>query len=133
MRTHRMHTAAAVRRHKSQGAEFKSALQRIPSASFCWFKNTTFLGIALSSATAQLCRISDTMPFKRTIEIGRVALCTYGPDAGKLFVIVDILDANRVCLAYFTVGCLEELPEASAPRFHGFSYLGDILHSSLNH
>lgn len=39
------------------------------------------------------------MPFKRTIEIGRVALCTYGPDAGKLFVIVDILDANRVCIA----------------------------------
>lgn len=39
------------------------------------------------------------MPFKRTIEIGRVALCTYGPDAGKLFVIVDILDANRVRLS----------------------------------
>ena len=38
-----------------------------------------------------------TMPFKRTIEIGRVALCNYGPDAGKLYVISDILDANRVC------------------------------------
>lgn len=36
------------------------------------------------------------MPFKRTIEIGRVALCNYGEDAGKLFVIVDILDATRV-------------------------------------
>lgn len=52
------------------------------------------------------------MPFKRTIEIGRVALCTYGPDAGKLFVIVDILDANRVCLAYFAVGCFEALAES---------------------
>jgi hypothetical protein len=37
-----------------------------------------------------------TMPFKRTVEVGRVALCNYGPDAGKLFVIVDILDSNRV-------------------------------------
>lgn len=37
-----------------------------------------------------------TMPFKRTVEIGRVALCTYGPDAGKLYVIVDVLDSNRV-------------------------------------
>lgn len=37
------------------------------------------------------------MPFKRTVEIGRVALCTYGPDAGKLYVIVDVLDSNRVC------------------------------------
>jgi ribosomal protein L14E/L6E/L27E len=36
------------------------------------------------------------MPFKRTVEIGRVALCTYGPDAGKLYVIVDVLDAHRV-------------------------------------
>lgn len=36
------------------------------------------------------------MPFKRTVEIGRIALCTYGPDAGKLYVIVDVLDANRV-------------------------------------
>ena len=36
------------------------------------------------------------MPFKRTVEIGRIALCTYGPDAGKLYVIVDVLDGNRV-------------------------------------
>lgn len=38
------------------------------------------------------------MPFKRTIEIGRVALCNYGDDAGKLYVIVDVLDAARVCV-----------------------------------
>jgi hypothetical protein len=36
------------------------------------------------------------MPFKRTVEVGRVVLCNYGPDAGKIFVIVDILDSNRV-------------------------------------
>lgn len=36
------------------------------------------------------------MPFKRTVEIGRVALCNYGPDAGKLYVIVDVLDGQRV-------------------------------------
>jgi hypothetical protein len=47
------------------------------------------------------------MPFKRTIEIGRVALCTYGPDTGKLFVIVDILDGNRVCWLYICLnGCI---------------------------
>lgn len=40
------------------------------------------------------------MPFKRTVEIGRVALCTYGPDAGKLYVIVDVLDSNRVRSAF---------------------------------
>lgn len=40
---------------------------------------------------------SGAMPFKRTVEIGRVALCNYGEDAGKLFVIVDVLDGNRVC------------------------------------
>lgn len=38
------------------------------------------------------------MPFKRTIEIGRVALCNYGADAGKLYVIVDVLDTARVRL-----------------------------------
>ncbi|KAI4345823.1 hypothetical protein L6164_012915 [Bauhinia variegata] len=35
------------------------------------------------------------MPFKRFIEIGRVALINYGKDYGKLVVIVDVLDQNR--------------------------------------
>jgi len=35
------------------------------------------------------------MPFARNVEIGRVALINYGPDYGKLVVIVDVLDHNR--------------------------------------
>ncbi|KNA12958.1 hypothetical protein SOVF_121590 [Spinacia oleracea] len=36
------------------------------------------------------------MPFKRYVEIGRVALVNYGKDYGQLVVIVDVLDQNRV-------------------------------------
>ncbi|XP_020248356.1 probable 60S ribosomal protein L14 isoform X4 [Asparagus officinalis] len=35
------------------------------------------------------------MPFKRYVEIGRVALVNYGRDYGKLVVIVDVIDQNR--------------------------------------
>ncbi|XP_058070043.1 large ribosomal subunit protein eL14y-like [Magnolia sinica] len=35
------------------------------------------------------------MPFKRHVEIGRVALVNYGKDYGKLVVIVDLIDKNR--------------------------------------
>ncbi|MFQ6620840.1 hypothetical protein Gotur_002102, partial [Gossypium turneri] len=34
-------------------------------------------------------------PFKRYVEIGRVALVNYGKDYGKLVVIVDVVDQNR--------------------------------------
>ncbi|KAJ0054729.1 hypothetical protein Pint_01699 [Pistacia integerrima] len=36
------------------------------------------------------------MPFKRYVEIGRVALVNYGKDYGKLVVIVDVIDQNRI-------------------------------------
>ena len=36
--------------------------------------------------------------FKRFVEIGRVVLISYGPDAGKLATIIDVIDANRVLL-----------------------------------
>ena len=36
------------------------------------------------------------MPFKRHVEIGRVAMVNYGEDYGKLVVISDIVDQNRV-------------------------------------
>jgi hypothetical protein len=36
------------------------------------------------------------MPFKRYVEIGRIALVNYGPDCGKLVVISDVVDQNRV-------------------------------------
>jgi large subunit ribosomal protein L14e len=37
------------------------------------------------------------MAFKRFVEVGRVVLINYGPDAGKLATIVDIVDQNK-CL-----------------------------------
>ncbi|KAA3485386.1 60S ribosomal protein L14-1-like [Gossypium australe] len=37
----------------------------------------------------------EDMPFKRYVEIGRVALVNYGKDYGKLVVIVDVVDQNR--------------------------------------
>ncbi|GFZ17686.1 ribosomal protein L14 [Actinidia rufa] len=36
------------------------------------------------------------MPFKRYVEIGRVALVNYGKDYGRLVVIVDVIDQNRI-------------------------------------
>eukprot|EP00500_Bicosoecida_sp_ms1_P002493 CAMPEP_0203806146 /NCGR_PEP_ID=MMETSP0115-20131106/33_1 /ASSEMBLY_ACC=CAM_ASM_000227 /TAXON_ID=33651 /ORGANISM="Bicosoecid sp, Strain ms1" /LENGTH=106 /DNA_ID=CAMNT_0050714803 /DNA_START=65 /DNA_END=382 /DNA_ORIENTATION=- len=35
------------------------------------------------------------MSFQRFVEVGRVALVSYGPDEGKLCVIVDVVDQNR--------------------------------------
>jgi Ribosomal protein L14E/L6E/L27E len=37
------------------------------------------------------------MVFKRYVEVGRVVLVNYGPDAGKLATIIDIVDQNK-CL-----------------------------------
>ena len=42
------------------------------------------------------------MPFKRYMEVGRVVFINYGPDAGKLATVVDIVDQN---------GCLIDGPE----------------------
>lgn len=39
-------------------------------------------------------------PFKRYVEIGRVALVNYGKEYGRLVVIVDVIDQNRVCLCF---------------------------------
>ena len=36
------------------------------------------------------------MPFRRYVEIGRVAVVNYGPEYGKLVVISDVIDQNRV-------------------------------------
>ena len=37
--------------------------------------------------------------FKRFVEVGRVVLVNEGPSAGKLAVIAEIIDHNRVSLA----------------------------------
>merc|ERR1711918_242517 len=42
---------------------------------------------------------SKTMGFTRFVEMGRVVLINYGPDAGKLGMIVDVIDQNR-CMVY---------------------------------
>ncbi len=36
------------------------------------------------------------MPFTRNVEIGRIALVNYGEEYGKLVVITDVVDQNRV-------------------------------------
>eukprot|EP00894_Picocystis_sp_ML_P001745 jgi/Pico_ML_1/52262/g2992.t1 len=36
------------------------------------------------------------MPFARFVQIGRVALVNYGKDYGKLVVVTDVIDQNRV-------------------------------------
>ncbi|XP_046340433.2 60S ribosomal protein L14-like, partial [Haliotis rufescens] len=37
-------------------------------------------------------------PFKRFVEVGRVAYIAFGDDKGKLAVIVDVLDQNRALI-----------------------------------
>ncbi|KAI8847197.1 Rpl14 protein [Chytridium lagenaria] len=44
------------------------------------------------------------MVFTRFVEVGRVVLVTYGPFAGKLAVIVDIVDHSRVLIDGPTTG-----------------------------
>lgn len=53
-------------------------------------------------------------PFTRFVEIGRVALVNYGPDEGKLAVIIDVLDQNRVG----TSSSLTRSPSSSPGSFH---------------
>ena len=39
---------------------------------------------------------SPSQPFNKYLEIGRVCLINYGPDAGKLCTVLDFVDHNRV-------------------------------------
>lgn len=41
---------------------------------------------------------TGTMPFQRYVEIGRVAMINYGDEYGKLVVISDVVDHNRVSI-----------------------------------
>jgi hypothetical protein len=36
------------------------------------------------------------MPFQRYVEVGRVVIINYGKEYGKLYVITDVVDQNRV-------------------------------------
>ena len=42
------------------------------------------------------------MPFQRMVEIGRLARVSFGDAAGKLVVITDVVDQNRVIIKIFT-------------------------------
>ncbi|KAF9926650.1 hypothetical protein FBU30_003794 [Linnemannia zychae] len=44
------------------------------------------------------------LTFQRVVEVGRVVMVNYGPDAGKLAVIVDIIDHNRALIEGPTTG-----------------------------
>jgi large subunit ribosomal protein L14e len=44
-----------------------------------------------------LYRSYSKMPFSRYMEVGRVVLINYGPEKGKLAVVIDIVDQNK-CL-----------------------------------
>mmetsp|Transcript_3622 Transcript_3622/g.6881 ORF Transcript_3622/g.6881 Transcript_3622/m.6881 type:complete len:136 (-) Transcript_3622:1495-1902(-) len=49
------------------------------------------------------------MGFRRFVENGRVVLITYGPLAGRLAVIVNILDENRVLIDGPTTGVARQV------------------------
>lgn len=59
-------------------------------------QQTRFTPLLLSSTHKRFPERSANMPFKRYVEIGRVALVTFGEDYGKLVVISDVVDQNRV-------------------------------------
>nr|XP_009686264.1 PREDICTED: 60S ribosomal protein L14 [Struthio camelus australis] len=54
-------------------------------------------GLALALLPAGSCRARRGLQrvFKRFVEIGRVAFISFGPHAGKLVAIVDVIDQNR--------------------------------------
>ncbi|KAF9327414.1 hypothetical protein BG006_009266 [Podila minutissima] len=57
-----------------------------------------------SSSKKHSKRAIRTPTFQRVVEIGRVVMVNYGPDAGKLAVIVDIIDHNRALIEGPTTG-----------------------------
>ena len=50
----------------------------------------------MASASGTKSRSTAAMPFQRYVEVGRVVIINYGKEYGKLYVITDIVDQNRV-------------------------------------
>nr|ALS04622.1 60S ribosomal protein L14 [Pseudodiaptomus poplesia]ALS04891.1 60S ribosomal protein L14 [Pseudodiaptomus poplesia] len=48
------------------------------------------------------------MPFKKFVEIGRVAYLADGPEAGKIAAIVNVIDQNRVLIDGPTSGVIRQ-------------------------
>ena len=65
----------------------------------CFLTNSPLL---ISKQQLLYIQFSYTMGFSRYVEVGRVVLINYGPDAGKLATVIDIVDQNK---------CLVEGPE----------------------
>lgn len=69
------------------------------------------------------CHIQGKNLFTKFVEIGRVCLVNYGPDRGKLCVILDVIDGNRVSdwLSWFSIlshqQCLQRCPVVSLLSF----------------
>ena len=38
--------------------------------------------------------------FTRFVEVGRIVLINYGPDAGKIATIIDVVDSKRVIILF---------------------------------
>ncbi|KAI3855401.1 hypothetical protein MKX03_025359 [Papaver bracteatum] len=57
------------------------------------------------------------MPFKRYVEIGRVALVNYGECYGKLVVIVDVIDQNMKKVLIGAMEAAGKLPDLFHPVF----------------
>lgn len=75
---------------RSRGAAPSRAAAAAPQRAACCLAHlNTFPAPAQGHAAA-------TMPFKRYVEIGRVAMINYGPECGTLVVISDVVDQNRV-------------------------------------
>eukprot|EP00618_Florenciella_parvula_P034801 CAMPEP_0119471928 /NCGR_PEP_ID=MMETSP1344-20130328/4194_1 /TAXON_ID=236787 /ORGANISM="Florenciella parvula, Strain CCMP2471" /LENGTH=152 /DNA_ID=CAMNT_0007504785 /DNA_START=13 /DNA_END=471 /DNA_ORIENTATION=+ len=49
------------------------------------------------------------MPYTRFVEVGRVVLINYGPDAGKIAVIVDVVDGNKCLIDGPTTGVARQV------------------------
>lgn len=47
------------------------------------------------------------MPFQRFMEVGRIVLINYGPDAGKIATVIDVVDQNK---------CLIDGPQTGVTR-----------------
>ena len=47
---------------------------------------------------ANLSQLFSSQVYKRFVEMGRVCLVQYGPEAGKLGVVIDIMNSDRVLL-----------------------------------
>ncbi len=72
-----------------------------------------------------------TMPFTRYVEIGRVALINYGEDYGKLVVISDVIDQNRVRVIFTHYGRHREAWLGQKQRGERYVYArsADVLRS----